>query len=285
MEEQEKQSNGDSTVREQTPHDALVKKAFENRLLAILFFKLVLPKKLAKKINWQTLEPVKDTFVTDRLKRLNLDLLFRVRYYDNTEVCLMLLLEHKSYLPDSDESIDLQLIRYQTAVYTEQEVQHQLANKARKEQGHPTRRLKFNRVIPVVLYHGNRSWNVSSWQEMLSAGGVGEADGLPGLDHSYVLHDLHSKTDAELQSFYREASQLLMLALCLKHSHDKQFIAKLPRLYALAREVTAPEQAVEIIDALGEYLGYLVEPDDYDRVFTITDDFFAFLEESQDCKL
>ncbi len=271
MSKQEQVSVNNHAVKEQTPHDAMVKKAFENKLLAMMFFSLVLPRHMTRRINWQTLEPAKDTFVTGNLKRLNLDLLFTVRYHDNTMVCLMLMLEHKSYLPDNDESIDLQLINYQTAVYNHQHARHQHANKTRRDEGQPLERLKFSKVVPVVLYHGDRPWKVKTWKQMVSVDGLPEADDLPGLAHTYVLQDLHKMTDQELQQFYKEASQLLMMTLCLKHCHDKQFIEKLPKLYQLAKEVTTPAQAVEIIDALGVYLGYLVEPEDYPRVLTITE--------------
>ncbi len=271
MSEQQQASDHNMSGREQTPHDAMIKKAFEDKLLAIMFFRLVLPRHIASKINWQTLEPAKDTFVTDNLKRLNIDLLFTVRYYDNTMVCLMLMLEHKSYLPDQHDSIDLQLINYQAAVYTHQYGQHQKANEARKAKGQPAEPLKFSKIIPVVLYHGNRPWKVKSWKALLSVEGVPEADDLPGLAHTYVLQDLQKMTEGELQQFYKDTSKLLVMALCLKHCHHKQFIDKLPQLYQLAREMTKPAQAVEIIDALGVYLGYLVEPEDYPRVLTITE--------------
>ncbi len=270
MDNQEKPKGPTKPAMQKTPHDAAVKKSFEDLVLAAMFFRLILPQYITNKINWDTLELLKDTFVTDTLKRNNLDLLFRVQLVDNRALCLMLVFEHKSYLPGLNDSIDLQLMNYQMAVYNTLHAAHVRNNEALHEADQQGQALKLPKVVPVVLYHGNRKWNLPNWQQMTEVAGVPEADALPGLSHSYILHDLHAMTDQELQQFYSKAARLLLVALCLKHSHDDDFIGTLPRLYQLAKEATAPNEAVEIIDALAVYLGYLVEPEQYQYVLQIT---------------
>ena len=270
MENQDKLAGGKAPKKNGNPHDAAVKKTFEDTLLAAMFFRLILPERLTKKINWDTLELLKDTFVTDTLKRHYLDLLFKVSLVDNTQVCLMLVFEHKSYLPGHDESIDLQLMNYQMAVYNSLYAQYKSNNAALHDLELPGQPLKLSKVVPVVLYHGSRKWNLPSWQQLTALEGLPEADQLPGLNHSYYLHDLQAMTDEELQQFYQNTAKLLLLALCLKHSHDNDFLGTLPKLYQLAKEVTAPTEAVEIIDALAVYLGYLVEPAQYQYVLQVT---------------
>jgi predicted transposase YdaD len=80
----------------QNPHDALFKHVFSHPKRAAEELRHVLPDRVARHIDWQTLEPLPGSFVDDELRERHADLLYRVRL-GGRPAFIYILLEHKSH--------------------------------------------------------------------------------------------------------------------------------------------------------------------------------------------
>jgi predicted transposase YdaD len=110
-----------------------------------------LPELLAG-IRLDTLQPAKETFLSADEHEKRLDLLYSARFVDGKEVLIYLLLEHKSEI---DRHIALQLLSYVLKI---QEWR-------RRNQQPPCV------VIPVVIYHGDKTWDEpTSLRDKIRAG-------------------------------------------------------------------------------------------------------------------
>lgn len=124
------------------PHDVYFKSLFGDLKTAREFFKLYLPTELVAALAWRTLELDKDTYVNERLREYFSDLVFRVRCKDGGAALLYLLLEHKS---TPERWTPLQLLGYLFEIW----------ERAKQSCG-----AKLPLILPVVVYHGHRRWNV-----------------------------------------------------------------------------------------------------------------------------
>jgi predicted transposase/invertase (TIGR01784 family) len=87
------------------------------------------------------------------------------------------LLEHKSYLP---KNVHLQLLRYLCNIYDKQ-----------LEKGG-----KLHLVIPIVIYHGRKSWRVRSFSDYFALPLSGLTRYLPQFDYEFI--DLGKVDDDEI---------------------------------------------------------------------------------------
>ena len=91
------------------PHDHFFRRTFDvlENLRALL--RTQLPAGLLARLDLNSIQPAKDTFVGSEEHEKRLDLLYLARLVDGTEVLVYLLLEHKSWV---DRRIALQLFGY-----------------------------------------------------------------------------------------------------------------------------------------------------------------------------
>jgi len=127
------------------PHDQLFRATFSQPEQARAFLREVLPKAVAKALDWEALASQPERFVDEALKERQADLVFSVPWKQDAcetpPALVTILFEHQS----SPEP----LMAFRMAAYTLRIWErHVLA------EGAPT--LPF--VFPLVLYHGKRSW-------------------------------------------------------------------------------------------------------------------------------
>lgn len=162
------------------PHDAYFKNLFGRPATAREFFRLYLPPELSAELDWATLELAKDSFINERLHAYFSDLVYRVQRKAGGGVFIHLLLEHKSA---PEHWTALQLLGYQFELW---------------ERAKETCGGKLPLIVPVVLYHGRRRWNVPRSFRALVAG----AEALPWSryvpDFEYYLCDLSRFTEKEI---------------------------------------------------------------------------------------
>ena len=126
--------------RAQNPHDAFFKDAVANIAHATALLRYVLPSDIATTLNWDTMEPQKDTFITPAGRELRADALFKIFFKEaGKDDYVYLLLEHKSY---QDSGINIQLKNYS----------HHISYRTHSKQKVP------HLVIPIVFYHGRARW-------------------------------------------------------------------------------------------------------------------------------
>jgi len=118
-----------------------------------------------------TLAPQDNSFVDESLRNLYSDILFLANGTDGEAKELYLLLEHKSH---PDKNILMQLLGYQREIYARQK--------------------KYAMVLPIVLYHGKKEWNIrTEFAESKSALSK------YALNFSYILIDLQKIPFENLQ--------------------------------------------------------------------------------------
>ena len=164
------------------PHDVLVNVTFEDPRLAGIFFHENLPDRIAQHLDYKLPEHIDGSFFDESLAGSQCDALFRVRTKKTSNpVYLYVLLEHKS-TPEPD--LPLQLSSYTGRIW-----------KRRVKENGPASLRALPPVIPMVLYTGQRHWNVpEGLREMIA----GEPDLciLPG--ELYILSNLKETPSANL---------------------------------------------------------------------------------------
>jgi len=147
------------------PSDAFVRKVLKRLPLVRMLFQIILGPAKAALIDWATLKPADTALVTSRLKRRNLDLLFSVKYHDQTNLNLMLVFEHKSHPPAKDKSPLLQLLKYEVSVLEALEDHRRVENARRRKANEPTIDEPIGTIGSVLFYHGKSPWQVPNWQQ------------------------------------------------------------------------------------------------------------------------
>jgi len=176
------------------PHDRLFKRVMSDEANVRQFIKEFLPKELSSQIDLKEMKLIP----TEKIKGYN-------KYYMDTAVeCkiadtkgqLYFVFEHKSY---PDPGVLLQMLSYMTALWYEQ-----------RKKNNP-----LTPVIPVVIYHGTTSWNVTTHFQ-------GQFDSLNEIvkpyvpEFDYVLVDLTQMPNDEIEQKAQNAPFLAASLLLMK---------------------------------------------------------------------
>ncbi len=214
-----------------TPHDALFKAVFSQPEHAAVELRSVLPPALVERIDWSTLALEAGSYVDEALRERQSDLLFRAALGEQ-EVLLYVLFEHQS---EPDRGMAFRLLRYEVRIWERW---------AREAPGHP-----LPPILPVVLSHSERGWNVPlSFEELVELGDSGEVL-LPFLPRfRFLVDDLSRETDAELAR--RVSSLYVRLVLMLLRDGRR---VPLPDLVRRALDVwreverSSPAEAIALL--------------------------------------
>jgi len=122
-------------------HDKMFKEVFGNHKIAADFLKAYLPECLSKDIDLNSLEVQKGSFITQELKEVFTDLLFKANI-NGGDGYICFLFEHKSY-PDRNTIYQIQ--KYIIEIWV----------KAEKENSRKSPPM----VIPILIYNGRKRWN------------------------------------------------------------------------------------------------------------------------------
>jgi len=134
-----------NSPRPQGHHDQLVAKFFEDTTLAQELLRQFLPAEPLEQFHLEGLEPIKNSFVDEELRRSYCDLCYKIPLRaaagdSRVEGIVYVLIEHKS---ESDPFAPFQLLRYMVRIYEQESA---------KARHHPGFRLPP--IIPMVLHHG-----------------------------------------------------------------------------------------------------------------------------------
>lgn len=223
----------------QSPHDALFKKTFSQVRHARPLLRSALPRDVAKKIRWSTLQLRPGSFVDEALNDSHTDLLFSARMRD-AEVLLYVLFEHQSTF---DPWMPLRLLEYMCRIWRA----YLLAN-ARAD------RLPF--VLPVVLHHSESGWTAEPRFESL----FGRGEEIPAELLRYTprfelaLDDLSHVSDEALRSRAVTALGKLVLA-CLRYARDvRTLLAGLRAWKEIFHQVREAPHGIHAIKAVMTYI-------------------------------
>lgn len=203
------------------PHDKLFKALTDDPKVAGALIRERLPADIAALLTDTPPEPVEGGFIDEELQGSQSDRLFKVRTVGGEEAFLYVLIEHKSA---SDPGLPLQLLGYMLRIQ-------------RRHAGRDTAKLRaLPAIIPLVLYHGARTWSVpTAFRDLIAAD---EAVRRRHLDFSYVLTDLRIDDDRLSQTATLRAG-LLALKYALREADQwpvlVAILEALPKNDALVR--------------------------------------------------
>lgn len=192
---------------------------------------------LLKRVDLDSLEPEKDTFIDEKMKEHFSDLLFKAQIGGETGY-FYFLFEHKSY-PSDD--IVLQLYRYLGEIF------HAKVNKEKA--------LEVPIVLPLVIYHGKKRWNApGSLNEMIPGKSKYAADVskyIPNFE--YVLFDFSPWTDAEIygQAILRA---YIMLVKANNQSAGEEFVEEFIRIILYLWEIEELEKGIDYLETMLRYV-------------------------------
>jgi predicted transposase/invertase (TIGR01784 family) len=193
-----------------TPHDRLFHRVFGERENAIAFFKKALPPRIAKHIDWGTMQALPQKVVEEALGKGRLDLVFSVRIAGRPAL-LAIICEHQTSV---EYWMASRMAKYVLFLGEWWRGQH-------KE----TKKLPL--VLPFVLYHGKSPWtaplNLRELVDIPPELGEDVACFVP--DFTYLVEDLHERSDESIKALWEHTMVRLVLQL-FKHVFDQNFVRK-----------------------------------------------------------
>ena len=221
-----------------TIHDATFKTVFGDPRHAAAELKAVLPARVSRHIDWDTLEAAHASLVGTRFKQHHGDLIFHAGLNDGREAMVWLMFEHQSTV---DMWMPLRVLELSQVFW------HRW-----RERNAGVRLLPA--IVPVVVYQGPAPWSAAtSLGELmdLSEQAVRDFDGL-GVSCRFVLDDLSTVSDEELSGREMEPYPRLGL-VALKYGSDPTLLEALWRYRADIRALLATEHGLEQWVGLVDY--------------------------------
>ncbi len=127
----------------QNPHDKFFRESFGRLHIARNYLEEYLPEPVLDLLDLDTLTLQEGSFIDEEMQQHQTDLLYQVQLKDESTATLYFLFEHKSF---PDVLVALQLLRYMVNLW-----QQQVKEK-----------VPLTPIIPLVVYHGQRAWQVAT---------------------------------------------------------------------------------------------------------------------------
>lgn len=240
-----------------TPHDALVKATFSQADNMVGELRAVLPRPLAERIDFATLQLAPGSFVDEALKERFTDLLYSARIADRPAL-VYVLFEHQS---GGDAWMAFRLLRYMVRIW----------ERFLKEQPEAT---SLPAIVPVVLHHDDGAWRPATRFEALLDLAPSELPHFGPLvpRFGFVLDDLSAVSDEALRDRAMSAFARLTLA-ALKHSRSVEDMAAfLVRMSPLIRELMRSGGGAAALQLLFRYLVQTRPPTDIEELHRVVAD-------------
>ena len=217
-----------------TPHDRYFRETFARPEIARDFLRNYLPPEIRARLELSTLSLSKESFVDPDLRQHFSDLLYEIETVGNDPGYVYLLFEHKSY---PDPLTVFQMLRYCVRIW----------ERALRADSSLT---QLPPIIPLLVYHGEQTWNAPRDMIELLAGD--EAFHIYGPRFSCSLLDLSPWSETEIKG-----KILLRVVLQAFRSVRNPRLGQeqLPQMLELLAQLTEKESAVEYIQTLLVYLG------------------------------
>jgi len=187
-------------------HDRFFRGSMQRKELASCLVQDFLNPAITNNIDFPSFEIEKDTWVDTVFSEHYADILYSA-FLKKTTDKIFFLFEHKSTI---DYGIARQILRYQTQIWDE------------IEQQYGSKLSKLPVVIPMILYHGNKPWNVVNSTRLLFAIINGTEKYVPDFESEII--DLSILDDEKCGKSVEQKAFLL----ALKYSRDPRIFTKLP---------------------------------------------------------
>jgi len=236
--------SGEGEAGPRTIHDGFFKKVFSQPENAASALRAVTPEKIAKQIDWSSLQPDHGSMSSDRFRQLHCDLLFKARWVAGDELFLHVISEHQS-------TVDRWMILRGLAMVQAVWERHRERNKTSRH---------LPAVLMYVLYHGATPWNApTSLDEVIRVPDEVREELRPFLpSFRFVLDDLHVASDESIAA--REMAPYPKLCLVmLEIGRGEEFAAKLRFHGRTINALLQMEGGDILLEILVRYL-WLVNP-------------------------
>ncbi|MCZ6924160.1 MAG: Rpn family recombination-promoting nuclease/putative transposase [Rickettsia endosymbiont of Ixodes persulcatus] len=231
-------NNSDESTSGKPKHDAIIRKAFENPIVAKEFFEMHLPKEIKTLFSASTLKIEKESFVEADLKHSISDILFSAKFNDDTGY-LWILLEHQS---TPDHFMAFRLFKYMTDVAS----RHLTLNPKSKH-------LPF--VYPLVFYNGQKKynapknlWDLCQHKELMQD--IWTKDHLVSNVHDIPDEELKKKAWAGILQFF------------MKHIHERDLLKRWYEIADLLPELAKLNIGINYLELILTYTLIKIEKSD-----------------------
>ncbi len=214
-------------------HDKYFKEVFSKKEEATAFLKGSLPKELVRNINFDSLAPLKDSYIDEELKENFSDLVFTCKYKGKKEIKIALLFEHKS---KPVQYPHFQLLKYLIKLWD--------ADLKQKRKPVP--------VIPIIFYHGKEKWDKKRFEEYFEGIDKQLLPFLPSFD--YHLEDLSQYTDEEIAQRYNEIKTRTALLLMKNIFNEQLLLNKVRIIFVEGKRIINEETGEQFFTATFYYL-------------------------------
>jgi predicted transposase/invertase (TIGR01784 family) len=228
---------------------------FDEKEVTESFLKEYLPAEITRDLDFTTLQIDKESFVDKKLLKHFSDTLYHIRYKQDPAY-VYFLFEHKSRLKKKKKKLTpFQLLKYIVQIWDRHLRRH-------KEVG------TLPPIIPIVIYHGETEWGVST--DFLSLFDV------PGCIEKYIpnfrfeLFDISHMPDEHIKGVVL----LKILFLTFKYIFNPELFERLEDIFRLLMELEDRTRGTEYLEVLLRYLSSSAEHVSLEELRETVDEFF-----------
>ncbi len=210
------------------PHDTLFKRTLGDKEVAKDFLENYLPDNILKEVDLTTINIDKDSFVDKKLEESFSDILYNISINDR-DGYIYLLFEHKSYL---DKMTPVQLLGYIIDIW--------------ELHANQSKEAKLPPIIPILIYHGNKSWNLGNQlSELIDDIPESILDYIP--NYKYLVYDLSNYSDLEIKGEIKLRLFLKLLSHIFADDLEKGLGEVLPLMNKLKKKSTGMEYIETVV--------------------------------------
>lgn len=213
----------------QNPHDRFFRESFGRIEIARDYLEEYLPADLRRLLDLTEMTLQDGSFIDEEMKEHQTDIIYQVRLHSGAMAYVYFLFEHKSY---PDPLVAFQLLRYMVRFWERQ-----------LKEGSP-----LMAIIPLVIYHGERVWQVPTDFGALLASEEAIRPYLP--DFRYHLSDFSQLSDEAI----RGQIWLRVSLATLRAIFSPNLQEELGDLIALAFQLKEQRTGLEYIRTILYYL-------------------------------
>jgi len=233
------------------PHDKFFKAFMKLHDVAEDLLRGTLPPSLQDLLRLGKLTPYKADFLSPEWKEAFADVTYRIQLPEGVQVDVLVLFEHKSYLPSpsagaEDKPILLQLLEYIVGVWEADYKQ----------------KAGYQLLLPVIFYHGRKPWPYDELTEELFGRALQqESETAPLLQElrrfqpsfDYILINLHEFDDDKIIDTFHEG-KLRASLMVMRDYATGQPASRIPRYISNLQEVKITDLSLSFVRDLANYI-------------------------------
>jgi predicted transposase/invertase (TIGR01784 family) len=221
-------------------HDAFARETLSYRENAVSFFRGILPEEVVNRLDFETLTEENTSYTDEDLSAYFSDVVYHCSYR-GSPLKLVLLLEHKSFVPEFPHR---QILRYMLNIWERAAKQH----------------TAFPVVLPIILYHGRRKWKRRPFHSYLSGDTGLLARYIPGFE--YLLVDLSTIPERMLKRLFAHNPAVRLWLLVQKYIHEEhELLKRLNSFFGLDIVYFSLEAELRFVESMWRYIFEATEID------------------------